>query len=51
MELGMAYVMDIPVIGICRKASTVSRSQKVACKKIIDYDSVDNIVPEIKSII
>ncbi len=47
----MAYVMDIPVIGICRKASTVSRSQKIACKEIIEYDLVDNILAEIKSII
>jgi hypothetical protein len=49
MELGMAYIADIPVIGIFKSGSILSDTQMLPCINLIEYESIESIIKEIEN--
>ena len=51
MELGMAYIMDIPVIAIYKPGSNISGSQKLPMVNEIEYNSIEEIIEELEKVL
>ncbi len=51
IELGMAFQKDISIIGIYKKGTKISSSQKFICKKLIEYDFIEDAISEFEKYI
>jgi hypothetical protein len=47
-ETGMAYQVDVPMVGIYRKGLVLKPSEKVGVVHEIEYESIENIVEPFK---
>lgn len=50
-EISLAFANERRVVGIYRKGAAISRAQSIACSVLLEYETLEKIIPKIEKLI